>query len=454
LIVQADGVDVQSRQTEHGRSPAVDVVSNAPAGGSPAVASISNVSDKVEVEADTDHSGQAGVDFLRFLINNFDDQVLNFLDQDAKRAILQQKKISDEKEFKRVKLAIESRVLDLLLKKGNMSGTPSAGFFRKIVGVLATRYSYMFLDDPKVTVQGITVRKFSGKGTGGIGGISALPKVLRQKFSRMLEDKAGVVKRREAPDDTDEQQARRKKRKVYGVSSERYYIAGTADNRTFLSDLDNMDSTEKREQFFCRHRENVQHILSTSVDLLRCVPGFFSHLSHINTHFEWLTGKNLVANIEKELPRQFRLLKGVVVHMCPTKEFQLSLEIAKIKGAERNGTYIPELICLLRELNMLWHKNRGGLLRYPSEPESNSPHIFCRHGLDGLQFDLHVEQKQVFSALNFTEVLAAFFCLAFIGNLHYPEEAEAVAVLLQRKVAGINDEGKFFSNKIVCWLTK
>ncbi len=46
-----------------------------------------------------------------------------------------------------------------------MSGTPSAGFFQNIVRVLATRYSYMFLDDAKVTVQGITVKKFSGKGT-------------------------------------------------------------------------------------------------------------------------------------------------------------------------------------------------------------------------------------------------------------------------------------------------
>jgi phage-related protein len=94
-----------------------------------------------------------------------------------------------------------------------------------------------------------------------------------------------------------------------------------------LSDLENMDTMEKREQFFCRNRKDVQHILSSCADLLRSLPGIFSHLSHVKTHFKWLTGKNLVANIEKELPRQFRLLKGVVVHMCPTKEFQISLEI-------------------------------------------------------------------------------------------------------------------------------
>jgi len=29
-----------------------------------------------------------------------------------------------------------------------------------------------------------------------------------------------------------------------------------------------------------------------------------------------------------------------------------------------------------------------------------------------------------------------------IGNLHYPDEREAVAILLQRKVAGFNFEGR------------
>jgi hypothetical protein len=38
---------------------------------------------------------------------------------------------------------------------------------------------------------------------------------------------------------------------------------------------------------------------------------------------------------------------------------------------------IPQFVCLLRQLNVEWHKNAGGLLRFPAEPEDNSPHIFC-----------------------------------------------------------------------------
>ncbi len=125
-----------------------------------------------------------------------------------------------------------------------------------------------------------------------------------------------------------------------------------------MSELENMDTMEKREHFFCQHYEDVQHILSSSADLLRSVLGFFSHLSHIKTHFEWLTGKNLVANIEKELPRCFVTSEGVVVYMCSTKDF-LSLKIAEITGVQHNGSYIPELICLRREFNMLWQKNLG-----------------------------------------------------------------------------------------------
>ncbi len=109
----------------------MEVVSNAPDGGSPAVASISTVSDKIEVEADTDHSGQAGIDILRFLSDNFDDQVLNFLYQNTKPAILQQKKTSDEKKFKWIELEIESRVLDLLLKKATCLGPPLLVFSKR-----------------------------------------------------------------------------------------------------------------------------------------------------------------------------------------------------------------------------------------------------------------------------------------------------------------------------------
>jgi len=130
--------------------------------------------------------------------------------------------------------------------------------------------------------------------------------------------------------------------------------------------------------------------------------------------------------------------------MCPTKEFALHLEIAMLKGIELNGSHIPEFVCLLRQLNSEWHKKAGGLFRFPTEPEDdNSPHFFCPHGPASVKFDVHVEQKKIFSDLNFSEALRAFFAITHIGNIHYPEAGEAVAILLQRKLAGINAEGNF-----------
>jgi hypothetical protein len=131
----------------------------------------------------------------------------------------------------------------------------------------------------------------------------------------------------------------------------------------------------------------------------------------------------------------------------------LKLEIAKIKGTELNGSYVPEYVCLLRQLNHEWHKTSGGLFRYPAEDEPTSPHIYCGKGEETLKFDICAEHKTIYSDLNFNDALAAFFYVAFIGNLEYPAKGEAVAVWLQRKIAGINFEGKFFiwqQKKVMC----
>jgi hypothetical protein len=379
------------------------------------------------------------------------------LDSAARDAITQQKTFTDEKEFKRIKVAIESRVLHLL-NECQLSTTPAVGFFRQICGVLSNRYPYMFLQDPMVTVQGIRVRQFVGKGAGGVTGISSLPKALQQKFSRMMEAKHGVVKpkkKRDLPEEYTEPQVPKKRKKVYGIHNEKFYATGTEEQQTLLAELEFLDTVEERESLYSKHRKDVQHCLTSSRDLFKAVPGFFACLTHVESHFEWLTGKGIAKTIEEELPRQFKLVKSVVQHMCATKEFRLNLEIAKIKGSEQNGSFIPELVCLLRQLNLEWHKNSGGLLRFPSEPEEDSPHILCRDGVSSVKFDLHVEKQKIYEDLNFSEALRAFFSVAFVGNLHYPENGEAVAILLQRKVAGINAEGtvviKQVSREVLNW---
>ena len=390
--------------------------------------------------------GEPGqVDFLRFIIENFDEKVVNFVDKNSRDAILEQKEIADEKEFLRVKGAIEQRILDLLAES-NSTQVPSAAFFRQIVGILATKYPFMFLADPKITVEGLTVRKFLRKGTGGLVGIASLPKVLRQKFSRIVEDRQGTVrvKKRDLSDGSSKSTEKKsnKKRKAYGIPNNKYYASGSEEQASFIEELKHAKSKEEKELLFSQHRNDVQHIFTTSTDMFSAIPGFFTDLVHARHHFEWLTEKKISQVIDEELPKMLRFLKAVLQHMCSTKEFHLNLEIAKLKGNELNGSIVPEYVCLLRQLTLEWHKNQGGLLRFPAEPEPLSPHIYCTQGAASVKFEVCAENKIIFADLNFNDAVAGFFYITFIGNLAYPAEGESVAIWLQRKVVGINDDGK------------
>jgi hypothetical protein len=69
-------------------------------------------------------------EFLKKLITSFEDLVVNFLDKSARDAIKQQQEITDEKEFCQIKLAIENRVLKILIDDSSILSVPVVGFFR------------------------------------------------------------------------------------------------------------------------------------------------------------------------------------------------------------------------------------------------------------------------------------------------------------------------------------
>ncbi len=84
-------------------------------------------------------------------------------------------------------------------------------------------------------------------------------------------------------------------------------------------------------------------------------------------------------------------------------------------------------------------------MRFPDEEEPNSLHLLCVDrpgGGGGMLFDIHLEQRKVLSGMKLTTAVASFFHVAFIGQLRYPREGEAVAILLQRKLAKVDPEGK------------
>ncbi len=90
----------------------------------------------------------------------------------------------------------------------------------------------------------------------------------------------------------------RKKKKLYGTLNDKYYPDPTEDHERFLGEVEYLDSMEEREAKFSTQREDLQNRLVKSMDIFTAVPGFFSAVSHAEKHFKWLTGTDIVKNIE------------------------------------------------------------------------------------------------------------------------------------------------------------
>lgn len=239
-------------------------------------------------------------------------------------------------------------------------------------------------------------------------------------------------------------QHHRKKRKLVGVLRERFYPASDGKAHLLLDDLRNLKPGDEaaKEIVFSEHRETIQHLFTQASSISTAVPGFFNHPSHCRFHFEHLAGMSIVKNIEEELDTQMELIREVLNVWCRTEASKKRMETADILSREQQGSKIPQYVCLLRELTFMWHKNLGGLVRYPQEEELSSPHILCYETQQLLRFDVHVEQRKVLGNLSFADAVASFFHIIFIAQMKYPPEGEAVAILLQRRLAKIDEEGQ------------
>jgi hypothetical protein len=123
----------------------------------------------------------------------------------------------------------------------------------------------------------------------------------QQKCARLLEDKHGIVKKkRDLSNGNTNRQV--------GVSTDKFYLDVTVKQDTLLDDL---ETTEEREVWFAEHQQNIQKRFTEAKDIIfffTAIPGFFSNLQHTENHFEWLTGKNIAASIEKDLPCWFKIV--------------------------------------------------------------------------------------------------------------------------------------------------
>ncbi len=97
-------------------------------------------------------------------------------------------------------------------------------------------------------------------------------------------------------------------KKVYGILNDKYYPDPTEDHERFLGEEKYLDSTEERKAKFSTQRKDLQNRLVNSMDMFTAVQGFFSAVSHPEKHFKWLTGRDIVKNIETCLPLQFKIV--------------------------------------------------------------------------------------------------------------------------------------------------
>jgi hypothetical protein len=115
-----------------------------------------------------------------------------------------------------------------------------------------------------------------------------------------------------------------------------------------------------------------------------------------------------------------------------------------MRSADQPDSAVPGQVGLLRELTRYWHKNLAGYIRQPGEREPVGLHLVYHHHRLPPAFDLHAEGKTILGCLTLAEAIAAFFHIALIGQLKYPLEGEAVALLLQRRVAKVDPEGRLY----------
>lgn len=414
---------------------------------------------------------------LKLLTEDFKGQVFDHLNKVAKNALATQKEIKDPREFARVKAAIEERIIDLILERGDDTSTHGKPFIAKLRVLLAAKYEYMYNKDPEKKVKDpeknaeqnaeqnaeenseenakknvVLVRLFSGRGFGGIRGLDGFESQLQEKVRRAASRsrligktpklsissarRAGVKKPKAAP--------KKRMKKVYGVSKAKFYPAGDPDEPGLLEELRGAVTKEDREKVFGRQRSNVQLIFWRRTDsIFTAIPGFFEDPLHIQKHFEALSTTCVARNVEENIDQQMGYLCKVISYWCQGEGFRGRWKDAERMQRQCRGSRIPKFVCLLRELCLLWHEDLGGLIRLEGEPEPVQPNILCREDDSGLVFDVHAERMKIFENLNLNDAISAFFHIGFVGNIRYPAKGEAVAVWLQRKVARVQEEGKF-----------
>jgi hypothetical protein len=310
------------------------------------------------------------------LVENFDDCVVKYLDKVSREAYEKQEEIEDPRTFAMVKRAFEDRIMNVLIENTENKIVPPLDFFKKVVNTLANKYSYMFLKDPTTVIDGMRIRKFDQRGTGGVLGVEHLPKSLSQKYRRIVDkhNSGNSLIKQKSQEESRKRGKKGRLPQVYGVVQTKFFP--TDKNEVNIEQfLDPVAGTEEREQVFASHRTTLQRLLTSSADIHSAIPGFFDEICHLQTQFEWLTNSSIVSTINKEVPRHLGMLKLVLEDLYPTEEFRLNAEIAKLKCGDHSGSKVPEYVFLLRELNMVWHKTRSGIIRSPEEPAPCSPHI-------------------------------------------------------------------------------
>jgi hypothetical protein len=277
-----------------------------------------------------------------------------------------------------------------------------------------------------------------------------LPRVIQAKYRRMMEKRIGKTTNNlgAGTENINLFHQATKKRYLVGVLRDRYYPIQEGDPAALLEALKSLDNDSdydftRRESVFAAHRNAMQILFNQSAgDFLSRVPGFFRHPRHCESHCDHLTGRSLRSSVEEEFSLQLGLIRKVLNSWGLNEEAKQRLAEASAKSLEHQACQI------LRELSFVWHQNFGGFIRRFEEPAppSAGPHLMCRETAlsvsSSLSFYICVDGRLVLGNLRLLSAIAAFFHLILVGQLKYAAEGEAVALLLQRRVAKVVEKGK------------
>ena len=314
----------------------------------------------------------------RDLQNKFQDLIITNCSKMTRDAWDNNEKL-DGKRFREVRSEILRRLIDHIIEVFGKVSAPSIADLRQIVNeTLSVGYPFMF-GKGEGTAQSQEGLGF-GHGKGGIWGVEALPKQLKDRILKnQLEIRVAEQEQFDEDSTVDNTRKGKKRPTKYGVDNYKFYSKSTAEQRSKIEQSVNIEDDEEREkvyetgrevvaeqiaaheEVYDRNREAIHREASTSKKLVqRVVKGFFNSRIHVHKQFGWLTGVyNLKDNILKNWDREILRMKEYIQKKDKKGDIMKEIkEVEEVVETEYGGSRILYDISVIRGVAKIIDKKK------------------------------------------------------------------------------------------------